>query len=127
MTKAKSQLEKLFERQLNDEPEMIQFEREYQFLDDRKFRFDFANKDHKIAIELDGGTFSRGKSGHTSGKGIAQDMEKYNLATLLGWRVFRFDAPAVKEGRAIGFLDKAIKVLLADKSTIVSNEPTTNR
>jgi very-short-patch-repair endonuclease len=110
--RTKSQLEKIFEQQLKDEPEMIPFEDEVYFLDNRMFRFDFANRQYKIAVELDGGTFSKGKSGHTSGKGIAQDMEKYNLATLLGWRVFRFDAPAVKEGRAIGFLDRAVKALL---------------
>jgi very-short-patch-repair endonuclease len=113
MARAKSQLEKIFEAQLLNEPEMIEFEKEVQFLDNRMFRFDFANRQYKIAVELDGGTFSRGKSGHTSGKGIAQDMEKRNLATLLGWRVFYFDTPAVKEGRAIGFLDKAVKVLLS--------------
>lgn len=40
-----------------------------------------------IAIEVEGGAFTRGR--HTRGAGFIGDMEKYNAATSMGWRVFR--------------------------------------
>ena len=64
-------------------------ETEYQFHNKRKWRFDFAFPEEKVAVEIEGGTFGR-KSRHTTGTGYAADCEKYNTATLNGWRVFRF-------------------------------------
>lgn len=62
--------------------------REYIFHPTRKWRFDYAWPDKKIAIEFEGGTFIRG--GHTRGAGYAKNCEKYNQAALLGWKVYRF-------------------------------------
>ena len=64
-------------------------ETEYQFHNKRKWRFDFAFPEEKVAVEIEGGTFGR-KSRHTTGTGYGADCEKYNAATLNGWRVFRF-------------------------------------
>ena len=61
---------------------------EYRFHPTRRWRFDFAWPELKIAIELEGGVYSRGR--HTRGKGYEQDCEKYNQAVLHGWRVLRF-------------------------------------
>jgi len=63
----------------------------------RKWRFDFVVggalsptiESVKVAFEIEGGVFSRGKSGHTSGLAISQDCEKYNTAAMMGWIVFR--------------------------------------
>lgn len=54
----------------------------------RRFRFDAANPALKIAIEIEGGVWM-GK-GHTGGLHYQQDMEKYNLAVLEGWKVLRY-------------------------------------
>lgn len=64
-------------------------EREYRFHPTRKWRFDFAwiLGDHRIALEIEGGVFIRGR--HTQGAGYAKDAEKYNQAALLGWRIYR--------------------------------------
>lgn len=62
-------------------------EAEHKFKDDRKFRFDRAHVESKVAIELDGGHYSGGR--HTRPIGFANDCEKMNIATLAGWRVFR--------------------------------------
>lgn len=53
----------------------------------RRFHFDFAWPDEKIAIEAQGGIFM-GKSGHTGGKNMEDDYEKNNLCVADGWRVF---------------------------------------
>jgi very-short-patch-repair endonuclease len=64
------------------------FEREYQFLPDRKFRFDFAWPGCLVAVEMEGGIWVGGS--HTRGVRYRSDCEKYNLATLVGWRVLRY-------------------------------------
>lgn len=61
--------------------------REYRFHPTRRWRFDYAIPEHKIAIEVEGGVFTQGR--HTRPKGFLGDMEKYNTATLYGWRLFR--------------------------------------
>lgn len=38
---------------------------------------------------------------HNRGKGFVADIEKYNAATLLGWRVLRFNPRRVETGEAI--------------------------
>ena len=66
----------------------IPYEREYRFHHERRWRFDFAIPDQKIAIEIEGGVFVQGR--HTRGSAFVKDCEKYNAAALLGWRALRF-------------------------------------
>ncbi len=73
----------------------ITYEVEHRFNEYRKFRFDVAIMDHKIAIEYEG-IFSA-KSRHTSIEGYNRDTEKYNLAVSMGWRVMRYTAKNYKE------------------------------
>jgi very-short-patch-repair endonuclease len=61
--------------------------KEYRFHPERKWRFDYAIPQYKIAIEVEGGVWTGGR--HTSPKGFMGDMEKYNTATAMGWRVLR--------------------------------------
>ena len=77
-------------------------EREYIVQLGRKWSFDFCWPDKKIAVEIEGGVFSGGR--HTRPKGFINDIEKYNTATCLGWRVFRFTTQMVKSGEAIEFV-----------------------
>jgi len=64
------------------------FTPEYKFDEKRKWRFDFALIDKKIAIEVNGGVYTNGR--HTRGKGYINDMEKLNKAVELGWRVLQY-------------------------------------
>ena len=61
---------------------------EYRFHPTRRWRFDYANEQFKIAIEIEGGVWTGGR--HTSGSGFTADMEKYNEAVLHGWFLLRF-------------------------------------
>ena len=69
---------------------------EYRFCEERRWRFDFALPQHKVAIEIEGAIWRQGR--HTRGSGYTKDLEKYNTATLLGWRVFRFTPDMIKQG-----------------------------
>ena len=59
---------------------------EWPFHPERKWRFDYARPDLKIAIEVDGGVFTGGR--HSGGVGQVKDMEKCNNACSLGWLVY---------------------------------------
>jgi very-short-patch-repair endonuclease len=61
---------------------------EHKFHEKRKWRFDFAYIEYKLAVEVEGGVWANGR--HTRGSGFVKDMEKYNAATVLGWRILRF-------------------------------------
>lgn len=61
--------------------------REYRFDPSRRWRFDYAIPAHKIAIEVEGGVWTQGR--HTRPAGFLGDMEKYNAAAVLGWRILR--------------------------------------
>ena len=60
---------------------------EHRFHAERKWRFDYSWPDHKIAVEVEGGAWTRGR--HTRGSGFIADMEKYSEAAILGWCVIR--------------------------------------
>jgi hypothetical protein len=63
-------------------------EREYKFHHTRKWRFDFAFVEKKLAVEIEGGIYISGR--HTRCTGFMKDLEKYNAAALLGWRLLRY-------------------------------------
>ena len=90
--KSPSHLENMFMAILRANTLLHHFEREYRFHPERKWRFDFANPHMKVAVEIEGGAFSGGR--HTRGAGFVADCEKYNQATVLGWRVLRYPSVA---------------------------------
>ena len=60
---------------------------EVKFHPTRKWRFDYCWLDKMIALEVEGGVFTGGR--HTRGIGFKNDIEKYNNASLLGYRLIR--------------------------------------
>lgn len=80
---------------------------EVRFAPPRRWRFDYAFQPQKVAVEIEGGAFTRGR--HTRGTGFINDMEKYNTAVCLGWRVLRFTPSQVNDGTALGFLESVLK------------------
>lgn len=84
------------------EPEM-----EYRFHSVRKWRFDFCWTDRMIAVEVEGGTWAGGR--HTRPQGFEKDSEKYNEATWLGWRVYRYTGKAITSGQAVQEIEKYLK------------------
>lgn len=80
--------------------------KEYRFHPTRKWRFDYAIPEYKIALEVEGGVWTRGR--HTSPKGFLGDIEKYNTATLMGWRVFRTTPDELYKLSTINLIKSAI-------------------
>ena len=73
--------------------------RELRFAPPRRWRFDFAWPDLMVALEVDGGTWTRGR--HSRPGGFEADCEKLNAAASLGWRVLRVTGDMVRDGRAL--------------------------
>lgn len=82
-------------------------ETEVRFAPPRRWRFDLAWTDRKLAAEVDGGIWKGGR--HTRGKGFEADCEKLNTAALLGWRVLRFSTGMVRSGAALKCLETALR------------------
>lgn len=79
---------------------------EFRFAPPRRWRFDFAWPDRMVALEVEGGTWISGA--HTRGGHFESDAEKYNEAALAGWRVLRVTTGMVDDGRALGFVQRAL-------------------
>jgi len=62
---------------------------EFRFHPVRRWRADYCINPvtDKIIVEVEGGAWTLGR--HTRGAGFVADMEKYNEATRLGYRVIR--------------------------------------
>lgn len=106
--KGKADPEEDLRRQLDTAK--IPYDRQVKFSDTRKWKCDFLLRHHMVICEVDGGTWSRGKSGHNSGVGIRAGYERANAAQLLGYKIFRFTTDQVASGYAIETVLLAIGV-----------------
>lgn len=76
--------------------------RELVFHAERKWRFDFAWPDRKVALEVEGGAWVGGR--HTRGAGFKEDCVKYGEAFRLGWTVLRVMPEHITSGLAADWL-----------------------
>jgi hypothetical protein len=87
-----------------DLPEPV---RKYIFHKPRRFHFDLAWLDRKVAAEVMGATFSGGR--HVRGVGYESDCIKANIAALDGWLLLRFTRAMIEDGTAIETLVTVLK------------------
>ena len=102
----------------------VKFVSEFQFMQERRFRFDIAIPERKIAIEYEGMEQkervynpvkrkyeykTKSKSGHQTNKGFTEDCEKYNYAACHGWKLLRFTAWNYEDAT------KFLSILMPDK------------
>lgn len=66
----------------------LELKTEFLFHPERKWRFDWAVPEIKVAFEYNG--IMSAKSRHTTVGGYSGDMEKLNAAQALGWRVWQY-------------------------------------
>jgi very-short-patch-repair endonuclease len=81
-------------------------EREVRFHPQRRWRFDLAYRDRKLAIEIEGAVWVQGR--HTRGSGYVADLEKYSEAAILGWRILRCTPQQVASGAALALVQRAL-------------------
>lgn len=74
----------------------------------RMWRFDFQWPEYKLAVECEGGVYSRGR--HVRGKGFEADSDKYNRAALDGWCVLRFTSKHIDDNTALDLIEEALRV-----------------
>jgi len=82
-------------------------ESEFKFCPNRRFSFDFAYIEQRIALEIEGGIYTH-KMGHSSITGILRDIEKYNLAAICGWRVIRILSNELHKKQTFELIKKAL-------------------
>ena len=99
----KSYLEAMFAAQLR--AENLYFEEQVKLVPGRKFAADFFLPQLRLVIEIQGGTYIRGR--HNRPEGFRADCEKNNLLTLLGYRVFKADVEQVKKGTLLQWVKQA--------------------
>lgn len=66
------------------------------------YRLDFAWPDFKLAVEVQGGTWSGGR--HTRGAGYEHDRRRQNRLQLAGWIVLEFTGSMIDSGEALGMI-----------------------
>ena len=95
--------------------------KELEFCAGRRWRFDYAIPEYKIALEVEGGAFKKRRyydgdgelvttigGRHNSAKGFLADMEKYNTATVLGWRLLRTIPDELLSGATLDMIRETI-------------------
>ncbi len=85
-------------------------EPEYRFHPTRRWRFDFAHRPTRVAVELEGGVWTGGR--HNRAGGFIADCEKYNEAAARGWLVIRLPGALLADDpdRAVGWVARAIQL-----------------
>lgn len=86
---------------------------EYQFTPPRRWRFDFAWIDERVAVEIEGGLYVAGR--HTRASGFEADAEKYAEAAIAGWLVLRVTGHMVEDLRALKLLERALRARRHDR------------
>lgn len=83
--------------------------KEHKFLPNRRFRFDYAILEYKIAVEVEGGIWLKGGGAHSRPANILRDMEKYTLASVDGWVVIRRTPQQLITNETLLLIKKAIQ------------------
>jgi very-short-patch-repair endonuclease len=84
-------------------------QREYRFdesIGRRRWRFDFAFLEQRVAVEVDGGVWTGGR--HVRGVGYRRDVEKMAEAMCQGWIVLRVMPEHVNDGRAVNWIERIL-------------------
>jgi hypothetical protein len=83
---------------------------ELRFAPPRRWRFDYAWPDRKLALEVQGGLFVNGR--HSRGAALVKEHEKLNMAAMLGWRVLYVTPQQVQNGQALSIVESALRPAL---------------
>jgi len=87
---------------------------EYQFHAVRRWKFDYAFIEKRVALEIEGlvrhAGHGSGKSRHTTNAGYTEDCVKYSTAASMGWLVIRVTEEMILDGTAIRLFCEALRL-----------------
>ncbi len=72
----------------------------------RKWRFDLAWDARLVAVEVQGGLWSKGA--HVQPMHLEREYEKLATAASLGWRVLPVHAKMIESGEALRLIERAL-------------------
>ena len=102
-----SRLEEDLDQQIKDSGISEGMVRELRAIEGRRFRVDFCWPDSMLAVEVQGGIWTRGR--HARPMGIVKDYEKFNLLILGGWRVLLLTSLDVQSGKGLEMILDALR------------------
>jgi very-short-patch-repair endonuclease len=85
----------------------VEVEAEFYFAKPRRWRFDYAIVEQRIAVEVEGGVWTRGR--HTRGAGFLKDLVKYNEAAVRGWTLIRTTPDTLVSQTTLDLIRRAIE------------------
>lgn len=92
----------------------------------RRWRWDFARSDVRVAVEYDGTGRGKGaeaaRGGHETRRGLVNDAEKSVEGQLCGWLVIRCHAPTIGDGRCHGWIESALALQNARVAAIAGDQ-----
>lgn len=103
----KSSLEKAMWKQLKAEGLGNVFVPEFRFHPVRRWRFDLASPETRLACEIQGGIFTYGA--HSRPSGQLKDYEKFSEAAIMGWRIVLVSSLEIRNGQALDRLKRALE------------------
>ena len=80
--------------------------REFRFHPERRWRFDFAYPEKRLAVEVEGIVGPSGIGRHQTAGGYEADCEKYAEAMVYGWQVLRLTPRMVKNGKGFDYIEE---------------------
>lgn len=86
----------------------IELVQEYRFHPKRLWRADMCCLEHRIIIEVEGGVYTNGR--HTRSSGFLKDVEKYNTATCLGYRIIRVTPDTLLSNQTFEYIEQLLKL-----------------
>ena len=85
---------------------------QFKFLDDRRYKADFAWPAIQLLVEVDGGTFSKGR--HSRPTGRSNDCVRDIEALLAGFTTVRLTTDLVESGQGADLVQQVIDYLQSD-------------
>lgn len=80
---------------------------ELRFAPPRRWRIDYAFPEQRVAVECEGGVWTRGR--HSRGAGMVKDMEKYNELACRGWKLIRVTPAQLNAGQTFEWIRRAME------------------
>lgn len=81
---------------------------QHRFIEGRQHRFDRAYPEQKVAVEVQGGSWSQ--NGHARPSMVQRDCLKLSMAAALGWRCLPVTEAMIEDGTAVDLIRQALEV-----------------